>query len=311
MNRNALVFAAVAAALCAVPFAAPGYKTSLATEMLIFAALAMSIDVLAGYAGRTSLGHGAIFGIAAYVVLYYVTVAGGDPWVAAALGLLAATAAAIVFALLAIRTSGVYFLLITLALGMIVWGICLRWTSVTGGENGLRGSVRPAAVADPAAFYYFVLAATASMAFAMWRFVHSPFGLTLRGIRGSESRMRTLGYDVSLHLFIGFVVSGFFAGAAGVLYAFFNSFASPATVALAQSVAALLMVLVGGVGTLVGSFVGSVAIISLENFVSFHTERWPLVLGLVFIVTMIFAPEGLVGRARLILARQTPQVRKP
>jgi branched-chain amino acid transport system permease protein len=115
--------------------------------------------------------------------------------------------------------------------------------------------------------------------------------------------MRALGYDVSLHLFVGFVVSGVFAGAAGVLYAFFNSFASPATVALDQSVAALLMVLVGGVGTLVGSFVGSIAIISLENFVSFHTERWPMVLGLVFIATMIFAPEGLVGRARVVLAR--------
>jgi branched-chain amino acid transport system permease protein len=310
MNRNAVLFAAVGAALCAVPVAVPGYRTSLATEMLIFAALAMSIDVLAGYAGRTSLGHGALFGIAAYVVLYYVTVAGGHPWVGALLGLLAATAAAVVFALLAIRTSGVYFLLITLALGMIVWGICLRWTSVTGGENGLRGSVRPEWVAGPASFYYLVLGATALMSFAMWRFVHSPFGLTLRGIRGSESRMRTLGYDVSLHLFIGFVVSGFFAGAAGVLYAFFNSFASPATVALAQSVAALLMVLVGGVGTLVGSFVGAVAIISLENFVSFHTERWPMVLGLVFIVTMIFAPEGLVGRARLMLARHAPRERK-
>ena len=304
MSRSAAVFAVLAAALCAVPFVAPGYKTSLATEMLIFAVLAMSIDVLAGYAGRTSLGHGAIFGIAAYVVLYHVTVAGGRPWTGAALGLLAATAAAVVFALLAIRTSGVYFLLITLALGMIVWGICLRWTSVTGGENGLRGSVRPEWVAGAVPFYYFVLATTALMSFALWRFVHSPFGLTLRGIRESEVRMRTLGYNVPLHLFVGFVVSGFFAGAAGVLYAFFNSFASPATVALAQSVAGLLMVLVGGPGTLLGSFVGSVAIISLENFVSYHTERWPMVLGLLFIATMIFAPEGLVGRARLVLARQ-------
>jgi branched-chain amino acid transport system permease protein len=306
VSRDAILPGVVFAALCAVPLAAPGYKTSLATEMLIFSVLAMSIDVLAGYAGRTSLGHGAIFGIAVYVVLYTVTVAGSRPWVGALLGLVAATLAAVIFALLAIRTSGVYFLLITLALGMIVWGICLRWTSVTGGENGLRGTVRPEWVASPAAFYWFVLATSGAMAFALWRFVHSPFGLTLRGIRESESRMRALGYDVSLHLFVGFVVSGVFAGAAGVLYAFFNSFASPATVALDQSVEALLMVLVGGVGTLIGSFVGSIAIISLQNFVSFHTERWPMVLGLVFIATMIFAPEGLVGRARVVLARHAP-----
>src|SRR5229473_3064491 len=284
MKRSAA--AVLAAALLSVPLVLPGYKTSLATEMLIFAALAMSIDILAGYAGRTSLGHGALFGVAAYVVLYHVTVAGGDPWVAALLGIAAATVAATIFAVLAIRTSGVYFLLITLALGMIVWGICQRWTSVTGG-------------------------ATALMAFGMWRFVHSPFGLTLRGIRASESRMGSLGYDVSLHLFVGFVVSGFFAGAAGVLYAFFNSFASPATVALAQSVEGLLMVIVGGVGTLVGGLVGSVAIITLQNFVSYHTERWSLVLGLVFIVTMIFAPEGLVGRARILLARHAARVREP
>src|SRR5216683_2654119 len=254
MKRSAA--AVLAAALLSVPLVLPGYKTSLATEMLIFAALAMSIDILAGYAGRTSLGHGALFGVAAYVVLYHVTVAGGDPWVAALLGIAAATVAATIFAVLAIRASGVYFLLITLALGMIVWGICQRWTSVTGGENGLRGAVRPAAVAGPAAFYYFVLAATALMAF-------------------------------------------------------FNSFASPATVALAQSVEGLLMVIVGGVGTLVGGLVGSVAIITLQNFVSYYTERWSLVLGLVFIVTMIFAPEGLVGRARILLARHAARVREP
>ena len=198
MNRNAVTFAAISAALCAVPLVVPGYRTSLATEMLIFATLAMSIDVLAGYAGRTSLGHGAIFGIAAYVVLYYVTVTGGNAWVGAALGLGVATAAAVVFGLLAIRTSGVYFLLITLALGMIVWGICLRWTSVTGGENGLRGAVRPSFIVGPASFYYFVLAATALMTFAMWRFVHSPFGLTLRGIRGSESRIASIGSGVRI-----------------------------------------------------------------------------------------------------------------
>jgi len=274
----------------------PGYRTSLATEMLIFATLAMSIDILAGYTGRTPLCHGAIFGVATYVVLYYVTVMQGSPWVGVLLGVLAATAVAIVFALLAIRTSGVYFLLLTLALGMIVWGVCLRWTSVTGGENGLRGSVRPQWLADPANLYYFMLAAGAIMTLAMWRFVNSPFGLTLKGIRENETRMRTLGYDVSLHLFIGFTVSGFFAGVSGALYAFFNSFVSPSTVGLAQSVEGLLMAIVGGVGTLFGGLIGAALIIGLENVVSAYTERWSLVLGLMFIFTMILAPEGVLGK---------------
>lgn len=282
--------------LALVPVVFPGYRTSLATEMLIFATLAMSIDILAGYAGRTPLCHGAIFGVATYVVLYYVTVMQGSPWVGVLLGVLAATAVAIVFALLAIRTSGVYFLLLTLALGMIVWGVCLRWTSVTGGENGLRGSVRPQWLADPANLYYFMLAAGAFMTLAMWRFVNSPFGLTLKGIRENEVRMRTLGYNVPLHLFIGFTVSGFFAGISGALYAFFNSFVSPSTVALAQSVEGLLMAIVGGVGTLFGSLIGAALIIGLENVVSAYTERWSLVLGLMFIFTMILAPEGVLGK---------------
>ena len=297
MRRAGLSVAALAALAC-VPALLPGYNTTLVTEMLIFAALAMSIDVLAGYAGRTPLCHGAIFGVATYVVLYYASVEGGNVWVGVLLGIAAGTLTAMVFALLAIRTSGVYFLLLTLAMGMIVWGICLRWTSVTGGENGIRGSVKPGWLADQARFYWFVLVVTAVMTLAMWRFVTSPFGLTLRGIKESESRMRALGYNVSLHLFIGFAVSGFFAAVAGALYAFYNSFVSPSTVALGQSVEGLLMAIVGGVGTLFGSLIGSALIIALENFVSLYTERWSMVLGLAFILTMIFAPEGILGKIR-------------
>ncbi len=128
--------------------------------------------------------------------------------------------------------------------------------------------------------------------------------MTLQGIRDSESRMRSLGYNVPLHLFIGFTMSGFFAGVAGALYALFNDFVSPSTVQLSQSVSGLLMAITGGIGTLFGSFVGAAAIIILENVVSIFTARWPSVLGLTFILIMIFAPEGIIGRARILLARQ-------
>lgn len=297
MNRAAWL-GILGVALLALPFVLPSYQLSLATQILIFGTLAMSIDILAGFAGRTPLCHGAIFGTAAYVVLYWTTVLGHGFLSGIALGILAAALLAAVFALLAIRTSGVYFLLLTLALGMIVWGVCLRWTGVTGGENGIRGTGRPDAVADPVTFYFVVLAATALLAFGIWRFVRSPFGLTLRGIKDSDSRMRALGYNVPLHLFVAFTASGFFAGAAGALYALFNSFVSPSTVALSQSVAALLMTITGGVGTLFGAFVGAAAIISLENLVSAFTARWTMVLGAAFILIMIFAPEGILGRFR-------------
>ncbi len=297
MTRTAGL-AALGIALLALPFVLPSYQLSLATQILIFGLLAMSIDILAGFAGRTPLCHGAIFGTAAYVVLYWTTTLGHGVLGGMVLGIIAATAVAGIFALLAIRTSGVYFLLLTLALGMIVWGVCLRWTGVTGGENGIRGAGRPEAIADPVMFYFVVLAATAPLVLAMWRFVRSPFGLTLRGIKDSDSRMRALGYNVPLHLFLAFTASGFFAGIAGALYALFNSFVSPSTVALSQSVAALLMTITGGVGTLFGAFVGAAAIISLENLVSAFTARWPTVLGLAFVLIMIFAPEGILGRFR-------------
>ena len=154
------------------------------------------------------------------------------------------------------------------------------------------------------AFYWAVLGVTTLVSYAMWRFVRSPFGLTLLGIRDSESRMKSLGYNVPLHLFVGFAVSGVFAGIAGALYAMFNNFVSPSTVALAQSVEGVLMMIAGGVGTLFGGFVGAAAIITLENVVSAYTERWQTVLGLTFIVIMICAPEGIIGTLRAILTRK-------
>jgi len=293
--------------LATAPLVLPVYQVSIAIQVLIFAMLAMSIDILAGYAGRTPLGHGALFGVSTYVTVYWVSVAGGSPWAGMVLGVLAATALAAVFALLAARTSGVYFLLLTLALGMIVWGVCLRWSTVTGGENGLRGAVRPAGLAGQGAFYVVVLAFTAAITLAAWRLVRSPFGLSLRGIRDSESRMRSLGYNVPLHLFIAFTLSGAVAGVAGALLGMFNEFVSPTTVSLVQSVQGLLMVITGGVGTLFGAFLGAAAIIGMENIVSSYTERWHTVMGVMFVLLMLFAPEGVIGRLRILLRRPQPE----
>lgn len=296
-----VVVALAAFAAVIAPLFLPTYYVSVATEILIFAVLAMAVDILAGFTGRTPLCHGAIFGTSTYVVIYTVTVAGLPLPLAIVLGTLAATALAALFGLLAVRTSGVYFLLLTLALGLIVWGVCLRWTQVTGGENGLRGQLRTGALTDPTTLYVIVASVVAVLTFAMWRFVNSPFGLTLRGIKDSESRMASLGYNVPVHLTLAFTASGFFAGVAGALYAIFNDFVSPSTVQLSQSVEGLLMAIVGGIGTLFGSFVGAFLIIALEQFVSSATERWLMVLGVTFILIMIFAPEGVVGKARLMM----------
>jgi branched-chain amino acid transport system permease protein len=294
-----------------LPLALPTYYVSVATQILIFSVLAMSVDILAGFTGRTPLCHGAIFGTSTYVVLYTSAVYGMPLPAAMLLGVLAATLLAAVFGLLAVRTSGVYFLLLTLALGLIVWGVCLRWTEVTGGENGVRGQLRAALGIGPRQLYGAVAIVVAIVTFVMWRFVRSPFGLTLRGIKDGEGRMASLGYNVPLHLTIAFTTSGFFAGIAGALYAVFNDFVSPSTVQLSQSVSGLLMAIVGGIGTLFGAFVGSFLIIALEQAVSKVTERWLMVLGLTFIAIMIFAPEGVIGKARLLMAGRARRKSKP
>jgi len=289
--------------IIALPFVLPVYPETLATEALILGLFAMSIDILAGVAGRVPLGHGALFGVGGYVAAYHVAVSGGNAWIGMLLGLAASTAVAALFGALAVRTSGVYFLLLTLAEGMIVWGICYRWTSVTGAENGIRGVARPALIAGPNTFYYFVLLIVALGGFLIWRLVRSPFGQALRGISESSSRMRTLGYNVPLTLTIAFTLSGTFAGLAGILFVFLNNFVSPSNVSLDQSTQGLLMVILGGAGTLWGAFVGSAVIIALSNLVSAYTERWATILGLMFILTMLFASEGLIGKAKALLAR--------
>jgi branched-chain amino acid transport system permease protein len=305
LGRAILLFAV--AGLLALPLAMPPYYVSVATQILIFSLLAMSIDILAGFTGRTPLCHGAIFGTSTYVTIYTTSILGFPPIAALVLGVAAATALAIVFGLLAVRTAGVYFLLLTLALGLIVWGVCLRWTQVTGGENGIRGGLRAATGAGPDGLYIAAAITTAAVTFLMWRFVNSPFGLTLRGIRDSESRMASLGYNVPLHLTLAFTVSGFFAGIAGALYAVFNDFVSPSTVQLSQSVEGLLMAIAGGVGTLFGSFAGAFLIITLEQAVSAFTERWMMVLGATLMLIMVFAPEGILGKARAAVMAGKPE----
>jgi branched-chain amino acid transport system permease protein len=294
---GALVLAAVVA-----PFLS-SYPLTLLTQVAIMAVLAMSLDVLLGYTGLPSLGHAAYFGVAAYAVGILSTdyQAGFGACLLAAL--LAAGVTAAVFGLVAIRASGTYFLMITLALGMVVWGLAFRWVSMTKGDNGIAGVPRPDAglpwnLSAPLPFFYFALVATALAWIALGTLARSPFGLTLKGIRESESRMRALGYNVWLHKYLAFVIAGVFAGFSGVFWAYYNGFVSPVDVQLVTSVEALLMVALGGPGTLAGPALGAAVIVFLKNFVSVYTKRWLLILGAVYIGVILFAPRGVLGAFR-------------
>ena len=303
-DRRAIVagVAVVIAAAVLAP-ALSAYPLTLLTQAAIVAVLAMSLDVLLGYTGLPSLGHAAYFGVAAYAVGILATDHQRGFLVCLAVGLVLATLTAALFGLLAIRATGTYFLMITLALGMVVWGLAFRWVSLTKGDNGIAGVPRPDlglpwSLGAPLPFFYFVLTAALLAWALLGLLVRSPFGLTLMGIRESESRMHALGYNVWLHKYLAFVISGAFAGFAGVFWAYYNGFVSPVDVQLVTSVETLLMVALGGPGTLAGPALGAALIVFLKNFVSVYTKRWLLILGAVYIGVILFAPRGVLGAFR-------------
>jgi len=282
------------------PVLLPPYHVVLLTKMLIFALLAMSLDILLGYSGLPSLGHAAYFGVGAYTVALVGRAATTNFWLCTAAGLTVAGLLAAGFAVLTLRARGTYYLMTTLALAQVVWGVAFGWRSFTGGDDGLPGIARPALAGSwstdgERTFYYLVLVVCALATLALTVIVRSPFGKALVGIRESEVRMRVLGYHVWAYQYVASLLGGIFAGLAGVLFVYYNGYVGPAYLSIVVSAQVLLMVLLGGAGTLFGPALGAGIIVLLENVVSAWTERWLLILGLVYIAVTLYAPRGLYG----------------
>jgi branched-chain amino acid transport system permease protein len=299
MNARVLLLIA-GLALGLAPLGLSSYQLGLLTKTLILAVFAMSLNLILGYTGLPSLGHAAYFGVAAYTAGLLALRGITNFWVDFGAGVAAAAATAALFGLLALRTRGAYLLMITLALAQVLWGIAFGWKSLTGGDDGLPGVPRPAAglpwsLADGVRFYYFVLVIVVLATAFLWLIVHSPFGRALVGIRENERRMEVLGYNTWAHKYVAFVVAGALAGVAGTVFVAYNGFVNPAYLSVVFSAMALIMVILGGAGTLLGPALGSLVIVFLENFISAHTQRWLLVLGLIYIAVTLFAPAGLMG----------------
>jgi branched-chain amino acid transport system permease protein len=298
MTRWIVCIALAIAVFLALPWLLPSYYVGLVTKMLIFALFAMSLDLMIGYTGLASLGHAAFFGLGGYTVALLAVRGHVSEWIAFPAGILVAALGGMVFAALALRARGSYFLMITLALSQVVWGIAFGWRTLTGGDDGLPGIKRPTfiiSLADQDVFYYFVVALVGISAALLVAIVKSPFGKALQGIRESETRMLALGFNVWRHQFVAFVIAAAFAGLAGALFVYHNRFVAPNFLHVVMSAEALIMVILGGVGTLLGPAIGAALIIFLEDFISSMTERWLLILGLIYVATTLFAPRGLIG----------------
>jgi branched-chain amino acid transport system permease protein len=304
INGRTFFLAVAIGALLTLPFWMHGvYYVNVASQILFYAVFALGLNVLVGYAGLTSLGHAALFGVAAYATAYMLQLGYGhtESIIAA---LVIGVASMAVYAVLSLRSTGIGFIMITLALGEILWGLAYRWISLTGGDNGINVPKRPApfgfAMSNATNFYFVTLIVFLLAVIVMAIFVRSPFGAALRGTRDQPRRMNALGYHVWAIRFYACLFSGLLTAVSGILFVYYTQFISPQTLALTSSAEVLLMVIAGGPGTLLGPIVGAGLVVIVKNVVSGYIERWNFLLGAIFVAIVILMPDGLVpGTVRL------------
>jgi branched-chain amino acid transport system permease protein len=307
MRRLPIALLLGAAVALLVPWAITNeFYVNLASQIFIYALLALSVNLLLGFGGMVSLGQAAYLGLTGYTAVILLT-AGWGQIPTAIVSVLFSTLCGAFFGVLALRASGLGFLMITLALGQIVWGIAYRANDLTGGDNGIRFPARPAPfgidISSAASFYYFTLVVFAIAFFCIWRLTRSPFGASLEGTRDQPRRMRMLGHNVWLIQWFAFVLSSFWGSIAGLLYIYYNLFISPHAISLQQSAEALLMAILGGASTLSGPILGAIIITLVKNVVSTYVDRWNSLLGAIFVVVVVFMPFGLVPGFRHLWAR--------
>ncbi len=321
--KQPVAWGLLALVLLAAPFWLVGdYYINLASQVLVAALFALSLNLLVGYAGLTSLGHAGYLGISAYTSAWLILNLKVTHLTAAIVALGVSGAMAALFGLVALRASGLSFLMITLALGQVLWGLAYRWAGVTGGDNGLSGLTRPMPFGidlnAARSFYWFTLLVFALVLAVVMMLVRSPFGATIRGTRDQPRRMATLGYDVWLIRWTTFTLSGFLGGVAGLMYVYYQQFISPHSLSLASSAEMLLMVIAGGPGTIAGPVVGAGLVVLLKNVASAYIDRWIMLLGVVFVLIVMFVPGGIVPgvlrawkrwgtRARKVAAAPVPE----
>jgi len=292
------------------------YYVDVASQILLFAVFALALNVLVGYGGLVSLGHAGLFAVSGYTAGLMLQ-AGFGHMAADLAAVLVTLLTSAVFAVLALRSTGIGFLMITLALGQILWGVAYRWADLTNGDNGVNIAARPApfgiSLADAPSFYYATLVVFLLALAAMAAFARSPFGASLRGTRDQARRMTVLGYNVWLIRFLAILFSGFWCGIAGLLYVYNKQFISPQVSTLQASAEVLLMVISGGTATLLGPIAGAAIVVIMKYVVSAYVVRWNLVLGVIFVAIITFMPEGLVpGSVRIFgFARRRWRARGP
>jgi branched-chain amino acid transport system permease protein len=304
---NWIAGALISGSLLLPPFLAGDFYINLASQILIAAIFALSLNLLVGFGGMTSLGHASYLGVAAYISALLTSRYGFGHGAAAIISISGTVVMAAIFGVIALRATGLGFLMITLALSQVLWGLAYRMSYVTNGDNGVTGITPPAPVGisldSPVSFYWFALIVTTIAFLMMTVFVSSAFGSSLKGVRDQPRRMAALGFNPWLIRWITFVYAGFWGGISGLLYVYYHKYIHPTSLSITSSAEALLGVIAGGSGTLGGPVVGAALVLLLKNYASAYFERWNMLLGLVFLFIVLVMPAGIVpGFSRLTAA---------
>ena len=293
---------ALVALTAAAPLSGEGFVLRFAAEILLVGAAVMSLNLLIGVGGLVSLGHGAVFGAAAYCAAVAAQAWGANVFMVIAIGMVAGMLISAAMALLTLRSSGLFFLVLTLVGGQMVWEVVFRWRDVTGGADGLRGfpalSWGPVPLASPLALYAVALSIALIGWAALRSFARAPLGQALQGMRDQPLRMRALGFSQGRLRLQAFLMSGAVAGAAGAVFPFVNQYVGPNTVHWSMSATLVIMAVLGGIGTWFGGFAGAALYLLAQTQLSSYTDRWQLMIGLLFVVTVIFLPYGIVPALR-------------
>jgi branched-chain amino acid transport system permease protein len=293
--RDAAVIAAVLALLTVVPLVASRFNVYILAVILVNGLLAMSLNLLVGHGGAYQFHHGAFYGVGAYAAGLILAKTGLPAWVGLCAGPLAAAVTGLVIGAICVRLNKLYFGMLQISLGSLIWIVALRWYSVTNGDDGIHGIPLPELLSGSVHAYYFVLAVVSACLAVMFLILKSPFGATLRAVRDNPQRCEAVGIDVRRHQLIAIVIATFFAGAAGVLFVVVEGSVFPDMLFWVLSLEIFIMCLLGGWFTFFGPMLGAAIMVSLRTFVGSYTEYWTLVLGVVLILLIFFLPEGIMG----------------
>jgi branched-chain amino acid transport system permease protein len=281
--------------LLILPMVLTRFYIYLLALILVTGLLATSLNIVLGYGGIYQFHHAVFYGVGAYGAAIMITKLGCSPWLGFLFGPLLAAFLSLVMGAICIRLSKLYFGMLQISLGSLVWAIVYRWYSFTGGDDGIHGVSMPALIATPKGFYYFTLLVTGACLLVLYVIVKSPFGSTLQGIRDNPVRSEAVGVNVKLQQLVALVIAGFFAGVAGVLFVVVDNSAFPDMLFWTLSLEILIICLLGGWFTFLGPMLGAAIIVALRTFASTFTEYWTMIQGILLMLVIIFLPEGVLG----------------